>query len=208
MRRERAALSASILAYFAFFGVGHAAEEDSSARSKEMLRRTQEALRQSQSDNADLSRAKAEAEQKLRAVSQQLEAAQTGSKATQASLGAKLSAAETTQAESLRKLHDITEQLQAATSKLSETAKELAARNNELTAARQSLESSVAANASCEAKNLTLYGYAEEVLQKYKTKGVWASLTQKEPMFGLKEVDVENVVQEYQLKFDSQKAKP
>jgi hypothetical protein len=64
------------------------------------------------------------------------------------------------------------------------------------------------ANASCEDKNLKLYGYADEVLGLYKNKGVWAALSQKEPVLGLKEVDVENVVQEYQQKFASQKIKP
>ncbi len=37
---------------------------------------------------------------------------------------------------------------------------------------------------------------------------MWASLLQKEPVFGLKQVGVENVVQEYQLKYDAQKVKP
>ena len=78
----------------------------------------------------------------------------------------------------------------------------------ELAQVKQSLEQSTAANVSCEAKNVALYGYAEDILQHYKTKGVWASLSQKDPVFGLKEVDVENVLQEYQLKFDSQKVKP
>jgi hypothetical protein len=53
-----------------------------------------------------------------------------------------------------------------------------------------------------------LYGYAEAMLDKYRNKGVWASLSQKDPVLGLKNVEVENVVQEYQLKFDSQKLKP
>jgi hypothetical protein len=45
-------------------------------------------------------------------------------------------------------------------------------------------------------------------LQAYRKKGVWASLSQKDPVLGLKEVDVENVVQEYRLKFASQQIKP
>ena len=70
------------------------------------------------------------------------------------------------------------------------------------------LEQSKSANASCEDKNLKLYSYAETVLGLYKNKGVWAALSQKDPVLGLKEVDVENVVQEYQQKFASQKIKP
>ena len=82
------------------------------------------------------------------------------------------------------------------------------ARESELTELKQGAQQASAANASCEAKNLKLYGYAEEVLQRYQHKGVWAALSQQEPVFGLKQVDIENVVQEYQLKYDSQKVKP
>ena len=38
-------------------------------------------------------------------------------------------------------------------------------------------------------------------------KGVWAALAQKEPT-GIKEVSVENLLQEYQQKLDAQRIKP
>jgi chromosome segregation ATPase len=189
-------------------GVANAADEDTTARVREMLHRTQEALRQAQSDNADLTRAKTDAERKLQAAAQQLGAVQSGSKAAQTSLNAKLASVQGLQADVEHKLERTTDQLAAANTKLGETSQQLAARTAELAEIKQALEQSKTANASCEAKNITLYGYAEAVLQRYKNKGVWASLSQKDPVFGLKQVDVENVLQEYQLKFDSQKAKP
>jgi chromosome segregation ATPase len=181
------------------------ADDPAVARAREMLRRTQEALRQAQSDNADLLRAKTDAEEKLKAATQQIDAAKNGTKAAQASLNVKLKSAEGVQADLNHKLDDATTKLNATNAKLGETAKQLADRDAELAGVKHALEQSKTANASCETKNLTLYGYAEAVLDKYRTKGVWASLSQKEPVFGLKQVDVENVVQEYQLKFDSQK---
>ncbi|MGA2189535.1 MAG: hypothetical protein ABSH33_13465 [Steroidobacteraceae bacterium] len=184
------------------------ADDPAAARTREMLRRTQEALRQAQSDNADLLRAKTEAEDKLKAATQQIDAAKNGTKALQASLNTKLKSAEGTQADLSHRLSDVTDKLTAANTKLAETTKQLAARDGELSQVKQALDQSKAATASCETKNITLYGYAEAALEKYKNKGVWAALSQKEPVLGLKQVDVDNVVQEYQLKFNSQKVKP
>jgi hypothetical protein len=73
---------------------------------------------------------------------------------------------------------------------------------------QQELEKSKAVGTSCEAKNLQLFEYSQELLQRYQKKGVWASLSQKDPVFGLKEVSMENVVQEYREKLNSQKIEP
>jgi chromosome segregation ATPase len=186
----------------------HGADEDQTARVKEMLHRTQEALRQAQSDNAELARAKADAERKLEAATGELAAQQNGAKTTQAALSAKLTAVEGGRSVLEGKLQDAQARLAAANLKLSETNQELAARAAELAEAKSALDRSTASITSCEAKNLTLYGYAQELLDRYKKKGVWAALAQKEPVFGFKEVGVENVLQEYQLKVDAQKLKP
>jgi hypothetical protein len=184
------------------------ADEDTTARVREMLRRTQEALRQAQSDNADLTRAKSDAETKLKAATQQLDAAQGSSKAAQAALNAKLTSVQGTQLDLAHKLADTSDRLAAATAKLNDTAKELATRESALALTKQDLEQSKTAGASCESKNLKLYGYAQDVLEAYRKKGVWAALEQKDPVLGLKEVGIENVVQEYRIKFASQKVKP
>jgi chromosome segregation ATPase len=188
------------------------AAEDDNARLREMLHRTQEALHQAQADNADLTRAKLDAEHKLEDSSKQLETVKSTSQKAQSSkdaaLQAQLDAAHTEQADTQHRLDDANTRLAALNSKLGEALKQLATRDAQVKGISLSLDQSKVANNSCEAKNVTLYGYAAEVLQRYQKKGVWASLSQKDPLFGLKEVDVENVVQEYQLKFDAQKVKP
>ena len=195
-------------------GVPHAgwAADDDTARLHEMLHRTQEALRQAQADNAALTRAKLDAEHKLEEGARQLETVKNTSKKAQSSKAAALDAqveeAHTEQANTQHGLDDANARLAALNSKLGEVLKQLAARDAQVKDMSLALEQSKAASSSCEAKNITLYGYAAEVLQRYKKKGVWASLSQQDPLFGLKEVDVENVVQEYQLKFDAQKIKP
>jgi chromosome segregation ATPase len=188
--------------------LGHAADGDSTARLREMLRRTQEALRQAQSDNAELARAKADSDSKLQAAGTQVKAAQSGSTAAQQAVRTRLQSAQEAQADLDRKLADANQRLAAANAKQSDTAKQLAGREAELAQAHQLLEQSRSATTSCEAKNLALYGYAQSALQLYRNKGVWASLAQKDPVLGLKQVGVDNVVQEYQQKFASQTVKP
>jgi chromosome segregation ATPase len=208
MRQNLAVLTASfVLAVLSPHGA-LAADEDTTARLREMLHRTQEALRQAQADNAELTRAKSDTDQKLQAASRQLDASQSGARATAVSLSARLTAAEGGRSDLERKLGATGEQLASTTATLTATSRDLAARDTEIAALRQTLEQSKAANAGCETKNLALYGYADELLQRYKSKGVWAALSQKEPVFGLKEVEVENVVQEYRLKFAAEKVKP
>ena len=190
---------------------GRAADDDNT-RLREMLHRTQEALRQAQADNADLTRAKLDAEHKLEDSGKQLEAVKNTAQKAQAgkaaALQSQLDAAHTAQTSAQQGLDEANMRLAGVNSKLGEALKQVAARDAQVKEMSLSLEQSRAANASCETKNVMLYGYAEEVLRRYKNKGVWASLSQRDPLFGLKQVDVENVVQEYQLKFDAQKTKP
>jgi chromosome segregation ATPase len=184
-----------------------AADSDATARMREMLHRAQEALRQAQSDNADLVRAKSDAEQKLDAANKQLEAARGVSKA-EITLRGQVKTAQAAQDDVTRKLNETAERLAAANAKLGETARQLTAREAELAQLRQGLEQGKAANASCERKNLQLYSYSQEILDAYRKKGVWGALAQKDPVLGLKNVEIENVVQEYKLKLASEQIKP
>jgi chromosome segregation ATPase len=184
-----------------------AADDPAVAHAREMLRRTQEALHQAQSDNADLLKAKTDAEQKLQAAVKEIDAAKNGTKAAQASLSAKLTSVEGAQTDLAQKLADANERLAAAGRSQADTARQLSARESELAQIKQSLEQSRVSNVSCEDKNLKLFTYGQQVLERYRTKGVWTALSQKDPVLGLKEVDVENVVQEYQLKMAGAKLK-
>lgn len=194
----------------ALFGAAPAgaAEQDSTARLREMLHRTQEALRQAQTESAELGRAKADAEQKAAALEKKLEGTQASvsrsEKASQAQ-AQELEAAQQKQTDTEKKLAEATATLSTTNAKLSEVTKQLAGREAELATASQALEKSRGEHASCEAKNATLYRYSQELLQQYKQKGVWAAVRQKEPVLGLREVEVENAVQDYQHKLDEQR---
>jgi chromosome segregation ATPase len=208
MRKLTATLIGAMV-MLSFAGASFAADTDSrDAREREMLRRAQEALRQSQSDNGELARAKLDAEQKLQAAAAELQSARNSSKAGAASLHTQLQASAAAQVELTRKLDDVNRQLAALTTEHRDTAGQLASRNSELKQVRLDLEQSKASGASCEAKNLQLYTYSQELLNRYQKKGVWAALNQKEPLTGLNEVSMENVVQEYREKLKSQKLTP
>src|SRR5208283_1135576 len=112
------------------------ADEEATARVREMLRRTQEALRQAQADNAELTRAKTEAEQKLQATTKDLEAARGVSKA-EVALRGELQTTKAAQDDLQHRLSDAATALGAANRKESETAKQLAAREAELAQVKQ-----------------------------------------------------------------------
>jgi chromosome segregation ATPase len=193
----------------AWTGVAGAQDSEArSAREREMLHRTQEALRQSQSENNDLARAKQDAEQKLKASAEELEKAGRASKSAlsaQTALRAQLKTAADAQSDLAGKLEVANQQLAAVNQKQRETASELSARESQLKQLQQDLETAKASGAACEAKNLKLYEYSQALLERYHRKGVWDALAQKDPVLGIKEVGVENVVQEYHEKFETQK---
>jgi chromosome segregation ATPase len=181
-----------------------AADDQAVAKAHEMLRRTQEALRQAQSDNALLAQAKSDLETRLKEATRQLDATRSGLNSAQGSLHS----VQAQQADLQGKYAEASGRLATTTDKLNETSKSLSARNAELAQALQDLAQSKEANAACEDKNGKLYTYGQEVLDRYQHKGVWAALRQQEPVLGLKRVEIENVVQEYKLKLADQRLKP
>lgn len=206
MLRQLSATAALVLFVATSISTALAADTDTrAAREREMLRRAQEALRQSEEQNNELGHAKADAEQKLKDAAAQLESAKKTSRSAQSALQSKLQAAAAAQTDLTEQLERAKQQIAQLTSQQLDTAKRLGAREVELKQTQQDLQLSKTENASCEAKNLKLYEYSDELVSRYQKKGVWAALAQKEPVVGIKEVGVENVVQEYREKLASQK---
>jgi chromosome segregation ATPase len=188
---------------------GVAAAQDARAdREREMLRRTQEALRESQAEASELSANKAATEQKLKTASDELEATRRTSKSTAAALHSQLQASTATQEDLTRRLTAATQELAALKDQQRDTANKLSERDTQLKTAQGQLEQSRAANTSCEAKNVQLYDYSKALMVRYQKKGVWDAITQKEPVTGIREVGVENVLQDYQDKLDAQRVAP
>lgn len=60
---------------------------------------------------------------------------------------------------------------------------------------------------TCVQHNVKLYDSHRELLRQYDRKGVIASLLQSEPLTGLKQVEVENLIEEYRDRIDQLKVK-
>lgn len=54
----------------------------------------------------------------------------------------------------------------------------------------------------CTRKNLELYQANLDLLDRYESKGVWDAMMQREPVTGLKRVEVENRIEEYRRRLD------
>ena len=185
-----------------------AADDSKNSREREMLRRAQEALRQSQTESSALAQGKSEAEQKLKAADSQLDALRSSSKSEQAGLRAKLKTAADNEANLTAQLEIARKQIAELAAKQTEATKMLNERESLLKRVQADLDSSRAAGASCEAKNLKLYEYSQDLAQRYEHKGVWTVMRQKEPITGLGGVGMDNLLQEYREKFASQRVQP
>jgi chromosome segregation ATPase len=77
-----------------------------------------------------------------------------------------------------------------------------------LTKATAEAASFKASNKACEAKNAELVKLSDQIVLRYKEMNPLEKVLDHEPVFGLKRVEHENEVQDYQDKITSQKAKP
>src|ERR1700760_4131082 len=158
-----AAIASSLLIAWGALGVAVAADDSKNSREREMLRRAQEALRQSQSETSALAQGKSDAEQKLKAADAQLDSLRNNSKSEQAGLRAKLQAAADLQAGLTSQLENARQQLAALSAKQTETARMLNERETLLKRVQSDLDASRAAGSSCEAKNVKMYEYSQEL---------------------------------------------
>lgn len=142
---------------------------------------------------------------KLRAENAQLK---KGAKATESTLAARAAALESATREASgaqgrltraeRRLARVTGQLREVVAKYREkaaalrrTEAERAELDARLAATRRELE-------DAEEKNLALYKLNEEILARFEREGPWDGLLRKEPFSGLKRVEIENLVQDYE----------
>jgi peptidoglycan hydrolase CwlO-like protein len=58
---------------------------------------------------------------------------------------------------------------------------------------------------ACATKNIELYEIGLQLIDQYKNKGVWDSVAQREPVTGLKQVEIENLIQDYKLRLTNEK---
>lgn len=71
----------------------------------------------------------------------------------------------------------------------------------------EALKNETTSFSQCYENNKKLYAVNQDLLNRYQNKGFADVLGQKEPFTGIKQVDVENLIQDYQYQIDSLKIK-
>jgi len=178
-----------------------AAEDKKASREREQIRKLQQAQVQLESDKTKLQQEKTQLE------TQGKELAEKSAK-TEKSL-----AAANQRNSVLRKQQDATKaELDKVQRKLEETAareKVLSARLASSEGQNKKLQAALTASQSevnvCETKNEALYLHGRELQAKFDGQSTLDKLLAKEPVFGIKRVEIENTVQEYRDKFDAGK---
>ena len=183
------------------------AQEVDAAKLQQALARAQGLLRQVAQQKADLeaqlTRAKVEKagqDKKLKSTKRALEE-KSAELDTATALEARLRRNVSSTSEQLEKTRDALAKLgdeHEALQKLqAETEAERARLEQELATTQVNLEDS-------ETKNLDLYKANMELLGHYREKGALSALLQREPFTGLRKVEVQNLIQEYEYKmYDS-----
>lgn len=146
-----------------------------------------DALKKAASENAGIRRSLASAKQQQDVVKQEAESAR---KETQALA---------------EKLADAQKRLAEAESALRTTQQKLASTESERGGLATSLGLQREATQACESKNVKLFEFGSELLDRYRTKGFWTTLAQKEPITGIKSVEIENLLEEYREKLGEQR---
>jgi chromosome segregation ATPase len=182
------------------------------ARERELLRRAQAAQKQAEDAKAVLEQEKAKAEADAKAAKAQT-AKVSGAVARERKraddLQADLDAAAKERAALQKDKETLTARatdtegkLKTALAELAHARDALAATEKELAAVRQVAAQQSRSIRICEDKNIKLYGVATDVMAKYRDQGFWDAVKRKEPFTGLRQVEVENLLEEFRDRAD------
>jgi uncharacterized protein YlxW (UPF0749 family) len=203
MRASKATLSLVLFALL--LGAAGAYAADNSKEQKEQVKRLQQAQRKLEQEKTQLQQEKEGLESQVKETSGKLEGAKRASaraSAHGATLEKDLKAAEEEKLQLKSKLEETVRLLAEQTEgrfKAESEGKRLSAT---LSAALSAQEK---ATAACETKNVQLYRYSQEMAARFEKKDALGALLQAEPLTGLKRVEIENLLEEYRDKLDSQK---
>jgi chromosome segregation ATPase len=106
------------------------------------------------------------------------------------------------------RLASIEEQLRDASAELSRIRRALAERDGELAEAKAFAGRENAARTDAEQKNVKLYVLSRELIERYRSQGFWDAVRRKEPFTGLKQVEVENLLEQYRDRADEARVIP
>ncbi|PPD29710.1 MAG: hypothetical protein CTY19_16990 [Methylomonas sp.] len=93
--------------------------------------------------------------------------------------------------------------LQEVSSQLSQTSQAKSDLDTELTALKAKQQATEQQLQTCGTHNAKLSQSAQELLERYQSKGTWVGLLQDEPLLQFQSVEIQNIVQEYQDKINA-----
>jgi chromosome segregation ATPase len=176
-------------------------DKKATSAAREQVRKLQQSLRAAEQEKATLLQDKTKLEADAKDVAGKLDSAKRAGVAAKkqlATLSDELQTSKSEAAELKRRLEEMTAKEQGTAQRLQVSEMDIRKLQGELKLSRGEM-------ASCEAKNLALYGYGRDLLAKYEGKGVWTSLKAAEPFTQLERVKIENVLEEYRDKLDAEK---
>jgi len=110
-----------------------------------------------------------------------------------------------------KKFGDLRNKAQSALTQFKEQSESLGEKLRETESRVRELEEANARQAGefnvCMQNNVKLYDSHRDILRQYDNKGVFAALLQREPLTGLKQVEIENLIEEYHDRIDQLRVK-
>lgn len=107
--------------------------------------------------------------------------------------------------QAVERLRDTQERLDKVVEKYKELVVSLKQIETEKAKLRDDVTAQSAQLDACARHNLALYQANVELLERYRDKGVWDALKQREPVTGLGRVEVENMVEQYRARIDKER---
>jgi hypothetical protein len=221
---QHRAIALAVLVLAATSGRGHAAESDTETRLREALRASITQVRSLEDERAALLARQAEADKRLDALRQEVEAlnrqlAERPQGARTPERPARDDRIVALNAQYEQAVAEFNRRLVAqndAIAKQGETLEKWKAAYNEAAGLARSREAERAKLAeqvtgldqragACVAKNLELFNVASDILGRYAAMDLGDVLAAREPFIGLKRVELQNLVQDYQDKLLDQK---
>jgi chromosome segregation ATPase len=199
-----------------------AQQDQEDKRAKEALRRLQLQQREFNEEKSKLAEEKASLEKELAGKTKELKELQarigrveSGSRKTETGLKAKsmeldrknaeLEALAVRLAQEQEKNHGLTVELVKRVEEIEQKDSDRNLLASQVRVQREIVGRQAQMIDACEEKNLALYQVSNELLERYRNKGVLAALKQAEPFTGIAKVRMENLWQEYRDKLDTQK---
>ncbi len=208
MPTRSALLSLILLLCMAGVSLHAGASDKKAGREREALHRMQQQLAQAQGQIATL-------EQESARLTEDLGKSQAASKAAEgqsASLQREVKAGKQQQSSQAKELALAKAEAGATAQQLADTRKRLdemtralqqaTTDKNNLQALKSSNEREISA---CENKNLALYKVGRSLMDRFEHKTCGETLAQSDPFTGIKQVETENLLEEYRDKLDEQK---